>query len=134
MAEPRSTDHRESTRKARGLPPPPRAAVPLAPRKGKSPLPIEVASAGMLVRPLRVRAPDVVFVKGLLEASEGLAGLFAERGGDLLLVAPLGRGPELDELLADLQREIGATLGPEPSPADAIASGQAQPALAAPGA
>lgn len=132
MADPRSTDHRESARKARELPPPPRGSAPLAPRKGKSPLPIEVASAGMLVRPLRVRAPDVVFVKGLLEASEGLAGLFAERGGDLVLVAPLGRGPELDELLADLEREIGATLGPDA--ADAIASGQAQPALAAPGA
>jgi hypothetical protein len=134
MAEQRATDHRESTRKARELPPPPRAAAPLAPRKGKSPLPIEVASAGMLVRPLRVRAPDVVFVKGLLEASEGLAGLFAERGGDLLLVAPLGRGPELDELLADLQRELGATLGPHAPHADEIAADQAEPALAAPGA
>ena len=40
MADPRSTDHRESARKARELPPPPRGSAPLAPRKGKSPLPI----------------------------------------------------------------------------------------------
>ena len=62
----------------------------------------------MIVREVSVRAPDVVFVKGLLEASDGLAGVFAERGGELTLVAPEGRGPELEELLADLVNDIGA--------------------------
>jgi hypothetical protein len=66
----------------------------------------------MIARSVRVSPPDVVFVKGLLEASEGLAGLFAERGGDLVLVSPEGRGRELDELLADLEIELGASLGP----------------------
>ncbi len=112
MAEQRSPDHRERARTSRALPASGEGA-PLRARKGRNPLPIEVASAGMLVRPVRVLAPDVVFVKGLLEASEGLAGLFAERGGELLLVAPLGRGAELDELLADLARELGAIIGPE---------------------
>jgi hypothetical protein len=115
MAEQRSPDHREKARTPRALSPA-GVGAPLPPRKGRSPLPIDVASAGMLVRPVRVPAPDVVFVKGLLEASEGLAGLFAERGGELVLVAPLGRGAELDELLADLERELGAIIGPAAAP------------------
>lgn len=57
-----------------------------------------------------VDARDVTFVKGVVEASEGLACMFAERGGDLLLVAPASRKQELDELVADLAREVGAIL------------------------
>src|SRR5262245_56984959 len=53
------------------------------------------ASAGMVVARVVVRPPDVVFVKGILEASEGVAGLFAERGGELTLAAPRDRGQEL---------------------------------------
>lgn len=55
-----------------------------------------------------MRAPDVVFVKGIFEASEGLGCLFAERGGDLTIAAHRSRLAELDELLDDLVREIGA--------------------------
>ena len=65
----------------------------------------------MVTREVSVRAPDVVFVKGLLEASDGLAALFAERGGDLVLVAPYGREEELAELLRDLEVELGARVG-----------------------
>jgi hypothetical protein len=61
----------------------------------------------MQVRWLRVPPADVVFVKGVVEASDGLAGVFAERGGDLLLAAPPGREGELLELLADLEAELG---------------------------
>jgi hypothetical protein len=75
-------------------------------------LPIETVRTGMLARAVSVRAPDVVFVKGLIEASDGLAAVFAERGGELTIVAPEGRGAELAELLADLEVEIGARLGP----------------------
>jgi hypothetical protein len=53
-------------------------------------------------------ARDVVFFKGILEASDGLACVFAERGGDLSVAAPLGREAELDDALAELCREIGA--------------------------
>jgi hypothetical protein len=68
----------------------------------------------MLVRRVSVRSPDAVFVKGLVEASEGLAGVFAERGGELLLAAPREREAELIELLADLEAELGACLPPAP--------------------
>lgn len=66
------------------------------------------ASEGMLARRVRVAAGDVVFVKGVLEASEGLASLFAERGGELTIAAPACRAAELAELLGDLERELGA--------------------------
>ena len=65
----------------------------------------------MLVQKLSVRAPDVVFVKGVIEASDGLAVVFAERGGDLTIAAPLDRGAELTELLRDLSEELGGHLG-----------------------
>jgi hypothetical protein len=63
---------------------------------------------GMVTRHVLVRAKDVVFVKGLLEASEGLAQLFAEGGGDLTLAAPACREDELDAFVCDLVREQGA--------------------------
>jgi hypothetical protein len=74
-------------------------------------LSIETMCTGMLAREVVVRPPDVVFVKGLLEASDGLAGVFAVRGGELTIVAPEGRGAELIELLQDLEAEIGLRAG-----------------------
>ncbi len=62
----------------------------------------------LVTRSVRVRAVDVVYVKGIFEASEGLGALFAERGGDLVIAAHPSREAELDELLGDLAREIGA--------------------------
>ena len=66
----------------------------------------------MRVCKLSVRAPDVVFVKGIIEASEGIAVIFAERGGDLTIAAPEGREAELAELLEDIALEVGGKLGP----------------------
>ncbi len=63
---------------------------------------------GMVTRKLLVRAKDVVFIKGLIEASEGLAQLFAEEGGDLTLAAPACREAELEALVVDLVAEVGA--------------------------
>jgi hypothetical protein len=63
---------------------------------------------GMVTRRLLLRAKDVVFVKGILEASEGLAQLFAEEGGDVTLAAPACREQELDALVDDLVLEVGA--------------------------
>lgn len=71
-------------------------------------LPISTASAGLYIRRVDVRPPDVVYVKGILEASEGLGLLFAERGGALVIAAAPSRAAALDELLADLVIEIGA--------------------------
>ena len=63
---------------------------------------------GMVVRHLVVRAADVVFVKGIVEAFDGLAQVFAEHGGDLTRAAPTDRTRELDTLVDDLVREVGA--------------------------
>jgi hypothetical protein len=63
--------------------------------------------AGMVTRNLVVRAPDVVFVKGIVEASEGVAQVFADHGGDLTLAAPADREEELDDLVLELARAVG---------------------------
>ena len=63
---------------------------------------------GMVTRHILVRAKDVVFIKGILEASEGLAQLFAEEGGDLTLACPACREAELEALVEDLVVEVGA--------------------------
>lgn len=65
---------------------------------------------GLVQRRVRVAAREVVFVKGVFEASEGLGALFAERGGDLVIAAPCSREAELDEVLGDLARDIGAII------------------------
>jgi hypothetical protein len=62
----------------------------------------------MVVRRVVLRAPDVVFFKGVIEASEGLAAVFAESGGDLTVAAPSDRAAELDALLDSLCVELGA--------------------------
>ncbi len=71
----------------------------------------------LVCRKVLVRDKDVVFVKGIFEASEGLGALFAERGGELIISAPLSRARELDEVLADLQRELHAEVSLLPLPA-----------------
>jgi hypothetical protein len=64
----------------------------------------------MITRRLVVRAKDVAFLKGVVEAHEGLAQVFAEGGGDLTIAAPAGRELELDELVRDLAAELGGIL------------------------
>jgi len=68
----------------------------------------------MVTRRVRVRTRDVVFLKGIVEALEGIAQVFAERGGELTLAAPEGRARELDALVDDLCRELGAMRVEEP--------------------
>jgi hypothetical protein len=65
-----------------------------------------VNQAGLTSLRLCVRAQDAVFVKGIVEAHEGLAQVYAERGGELWIVAPDDRRAELEELVADLLREV----------------------------
>ena len=62
---------------------------------------------GMVVRRVLVASPDVVFVKGIVEALEGLAQVFAVSGGELTLAAPSDRAAELDALVDDLCAELG---------------------------
>jgi hypothetical protein len=71
----------------------------------------ELLDDGLIVRRLLVKNEDVVFVKGIFEASEGLCAMFSECGGDLTLIAPASRARELDVLLSDLARELNGLLG-----------------------
>jgi hypothetical protein len=70
-----------------------------------------IIGEGMVTRRLVIRSEDVVLLKGIVEAHEGLAQVFGEGGGDLTLAAPADRERELDELVDDLCRELGAAKG-----------------------
>jgi hypothetical protein len=61
----------------------------------------------MVTRRVLVASPDVVFVKGIIEALEGLAQVFAVKGGELTIASPSDRAGELDAMVDDLCRELG---------------------------
>jgi hypothetical protein len=78
-------------------------------------LPLDRATRGLSVRRLVIAPGDVVFVKGLLEASEGLASLFAaseapasEHERTVVIAAPPDRSEDLDAFVSDVARETGA--------------------------
>lgn len=64
----------------------------------------------LIVRRVRVPACEVVFLKGIIDASEGVAAVFAETGGDLTIATPPSQRKELDRILQDLREETGALL------------------------
>jgi hypothetical protein len=64
----------------------------------------------LVVRRVRVSPREVVFLKGVIEASEGVAAVFAESGGDLTIATVPSQKDELDRILQDLQVETGALL------------------------
>lgn len=60
----------------------------------------------MVVRHVNALDRDVVFIRGVIEASDGVAVMFSEGGGELVIAAPKSRERELDELLFDLSLEL----------------------------
>lgn len=62
----------------------------------------------MVARAIVVRERDIVFLKGIVEAHDGVAQVYGERGGSVVITAPESRERELDELVDDLVRELGA--------------------------
>jgi len=64
----------------------------------------------LIVRRVRVPPREVVFLKGVIEASEGVAAVFAESGGDLTIATLPSQKNELDRILHDLRQETGALL------------------------
>lgn len=64
------------------------------------------ASRGLQARVVEVHPRDVVYLKSLVEASEGLASIFGVKGGVLTIAAPEERAVALDELLCDLEGEL----------------------------
>lgn len=65
----------------------------------------------MVTRKVIVRAADVVLLKAIVEAHDGVAHVFGEHGGELLIAAPSSRERELDAIVSDLCAEIGAACG-----------------------
>ena len=88
-------------------------------RRVRAAMTTDRATEGLVAGRLVVAKEHVVFVKGVVEASEGLAALFAERGGDLTIAAPAGRHVELYELLSDLASDLGGTFEIDAPPIDA---------------
>ena len=88
-----------------------------------------------------VREPDIVFVKGIFEASEGLGAVFAEprvkgtergsgRAGELVIAAPESRAAELFDTLRDLRAELnGALWEADPATSETITRDLAEPDL-----
>lgn len=71
---------------------------------------------GMAVRRVLLEAREVAFFKGVVEAMDGLAQVFAERGGDLTVAAPLDREAELDAVVRELAAELGGIVLDEGAP------------------
>jgi hypothetical protein len=85
----------------------------------REPMPVPpLLDADLVARRVRVRARDAVFVRGVLEASEGVGVLFAEQGGDLVLATPRALEAALDEVIADLVLELDAVVEPFADGAD----------------
>ena len=58
------------------------------------------------IRKLTVKPADVVYVKGIVQASEGLCCAFSQCGGKLALVSAKDRAADLQELVRDLAIEL----------------------------
>lgn len=62
----------------------------------------------LVVRTIVCSRAEIVYVKSIVSAYEGLCGLFSKRGENIKLVAPRGREAELDQLVNDLVNELDA--------------------------
>lgn len=60
----------------------------------------------LTIRKLSVVAKDVVFVKAIIQASDGLCCVFSDGGGELLLAAAEDRAADLHRLVDDLEFEL----------------------------
>ena len=61
---------------------------------------------GLVAIALRVAPRDVVFVRAILEAHEGLGTLFATSGGEVTLATTPSQLAAREELVRDLAREV----------------------------
>lgn len=65
-------------------------------------------SADLEARRVVLPKEQVVYVRGILEASDGVAILLAVSGGDITIVGSKSRRVELHQILDDLRAELGA--------------------------
>ena len=71
-----------------------------------------ISGQGLVQRRLRVADPDVVWLRSVLEAYEGLAGLYGDRSGVVTLTTTACQAHELDVLLSELACEAAIHLLP----------------------
>jgi hypothetical protein len=64
---------------------------------------------GLTTRQLRVQDSDVVVLRAIVEAYEGLAVFYGDGSGLIALSAPTARSRELDQLVDDLVAELPIT-------------------------
>ncbi len=72
--------------------------------------PIAPIGPGMVERSASLSSPEVVFLKGILEAHEGIAQVYAEKGGALTICTTTEQARELDALLLSLTKELPSLL------------------------
>ncbi len=65
-----------------------------------------ILGEGLITYQIQVPAADVVLVRALLEAHDGVGVLFAEHGGELTLATPHSMAPYMDAFLEDLATAI----------------------------
>ena len=64
-----------------------------------------IAGPGLASRRLRVADGDVVWLRSVLEAYDGLAGLYGDGSGVVTLTTTESQAHELDALIDELARE-----------------------------
>jgi len=63
------------------------------------------------MRPVSVTASDLVYLRHILEASEGLGFVIGNKGGDVLLVSSTALADDLDAFIFDMQKEMTISVG-----------------------
>ncbi len=72
--------------------------------------PIAPLGPGMVERRVSLPSREVVFLKGIIEAHDGLAQVYAEKGGELTICTTVEQAAELDALLRSLTKDIPSLL------------------------
>jgi len=66
-----------------------------------------ILSTELVQRRLRIQDDNVVLLQAILEAHDGLVSLYGDGTGFVVVTTPQDRENELDELLDELEEEIG---------------------------
>lgn len=80
-------------------------------RRGQAIVQIDMVAEELLgpqlsIRKLSVEPRDVVYVKGIAQASDGLCCVFSDGGGNLVLACAEDRAADLQQLIDDLTIEL----------------------------
>lgn len=78
----------------------------------------KLVDSDLTTRRVRVEKGQVVYVKGIFEASLGVGAMFSDQGDEFVMAAAHCRARDLDELLGDLKEELGQSLALCDDPGD----------------